>query len=55
MGQQQSLRGMRRELRKVLGPEVAELVIAHQIRIAALSQILRRGLFGRLKWLLLGR
>jgi hypothetical protein len=49
------LRSLRRELRKAFGPEVADLVEQHEVRIRAHAAILRRGFFGRLKWLFLGR
>ena len=52
---QRSIKNARRDLRKVLGPEVAETVVTHGIRIRAMSQILRRGFFGRWRWLIFGK
>lgn len=44
-----------REIRRAFGPAVANMVRSHEARIAAHAAILRRGFFGRLKWLLIGR
>lgn len=45
----------RRALRKALGPEVADLLIDQTVRLRAHAQILHRGFWGRLAWLILGR
>lgn len=45
----------RREIRKALGGPVADLVETHEIRIRAHAEILRRGFWGRVKWLFTGR
>ena len=45
----------RRDIRKALGPEAFDVLQEHTIRIRAHAQILRRGFWGRLKWLFLGR
>lgn len=45
----------RRQLRKVLGPALADVVRTHDVRLAAHAAILHRGFWGRLRWLLLGR
>lgn len=54
LGGQSSFKITRREARKVLGPALADIVVEHGVRINATSAILRRGFFGRLKWLLFG-
>jgi hypothetical protein len=45
----------RKQLRKAIGPGLAELVGEHNLSIRAMSAVLNRRLFGRLKWLLFGR
>lgn len=45
----------RRELRRIIGPEMAGMVAEHNASIIAIASILNRGFFGRLKWLILGR
>jgi hypothetical protein len=45
----------RRELRRIIGPEMAEIVGQHNIAILAMSSVLNRGFWGRLRWLLFGR
>jgi len=52
---QRTVKDFRRELRKALSAPVADLIEQHQIRISAHAQILRRGFWGRLKWLVTGR
>lgn len=52
---QATLKNSRRELRKALGPTLADIVREHDIRVRAHGQILRRGFFGRLKWILFGK
>lgn len=45
----------RRELRRIIGPEMAQIVAEHNRAIIALSSVVNRNFFGRLKWLLFGR
>lgn len=45
----------RRELRRLIGPEMAEIVAEHNVAILAMSSVLNRGFWGRLKWLFIGR
>lgn len=45
----------RRELRRIVGPEFADLVADHNVSILAMSAVLNRGFWGRLRWLLFGR
>lgn len=54
MGQAR-IKADRRQLRKALTPDVADVLVAHGIRINAHTAILRRGFWGRLKWLVFGR
>lgn len=49
------VKDLRRQLRKALGPDVADLIEQHQARLAAHAGILRGTFWRRLKWLLLGR
>lgn len=49
------LKTTRKDIRKALGPGVAEIVREHDIRLRAMGQILHRGFFGRLKWILFGK
>jgi hypothetical protein len=44
-----------RKLRKLLGPEVADIVGFQEQRLKYATGILRRGFLGRLKWLLFGK
>jgi hypothetical protein len=44
-----------RAVRRAVGPEVAATVARHAIRLSAHTSLLRRGFWGRLKWLLFGR
>lgn len=48
MGQTEQRKATRRELRKAVGESAA-------INVLELHRFLRRGFFGRLKWLLLGK
>lgn len=50
-----TIRIERRQIRKALGPEAFDTLVEHDVRIRAHGQILRRGFWGRLKWLFLGR
>lgn len=45
----------RRELRRILGPELAGLVADHNASIVAMASVLNRGFWGRLRWLLFGK
>jgi hypothetical protein len=44
-----------RQLRRALGSEAAEIVGFQEQRLRFALNILRRGFFGRVKWLLFGR
>ena len=48
-------KSLRREIRKAFGPAAADMLEQHDVRIRAHAAILRRGFWGRLKWLLFGR
>lgn len=50
-----NMKTYRRQLQKALGPAAADLVEQHEVRLRAHAAILRRGFWGRLKWLLTGR
>lgn len=45
----------RRELRRIVGPEFADLVVDHNASIIAMASVLNRGFWGRLRWLLTGK
>src|SRR5690606_20441966 len=45
----------RRTIRRAFGPVVSEVIESHEGRIQAHAAILRRGFWGRLKWLVFGR
>lgn len=49
------LRASRRELRKAVGPRAADTIADVAINQLTFHKFLRRGLLGRLKWLLFGR
>jgi hypothetical protein len=44
-----------RKLRKIVGPEVADIVGLQEQRIRFANSVLRRNIVGRLKWLLFGK
>lgn len=54
MAKKEPLRINRRELRKTLRPEVADLLESQAVRIRAMGAILHGGLVARVKWLLFG-
>lgn len=45
----------RRHLRRLIGPEMAQIVGEHNDAIIRMASVLNRGFWGRLKWLILGR
>ena len=45
----------RKAFKKALGEDVANVLIDQAVRVSRHSEILNRGFFGRLKWLLTGR
>jgi len=55
MGQERSNKQDRKQLRKALGPGLSELVAEHNSSLIAISRLLNRGFFGRLKWIFFGR
>jgi hypothetical protein len=44
-----------RQLRRVIGQEVADVVAFQEARLQIALSILRRGFWGRMRWLVLGR
>ena len=44
-----------RQIRRAFGPEVGTLIQIVDTRSRVSARILRRGILGRLKWLLFGR
>lgn len=44
-----------RQIRRAIGPDAADSLQFTEARIQVALAILRRGFWGRLKWLLLGR
>jgi hypothetical protein len=44
-----------RQIRRALGPELSDLVAAINVRSRISASILRRGFWGRMKWLCFGR
>jgi hypothetical protein len=50
-----AVKGRNRALRRALGPAVAEVVEFNEARTKIALNILRRGFWGRFRWLLFGR
>lgn len=44
-----------RKIRKALGPDLADTVVFTEARMQIVMGIVRRGFWGRMKWLFLGR
>lgn len=55
MGHEANAKAIAKQLRRAIGPEAADLVTVIDVRSRISAGILRRGFFGRLKWLILGR
>jgi len=51
---QKAVKETRRQIRKAIGPVAAERIEWSDQRARFCASILRRGLWGRLKWLILG-
>lgn len=55
MGQKTTIKATQRQLRKVMGPIAVDLVQTVDVRTRSHAAILRRGFWGRWKWLLFGK
>ena len=45
----------KRDFRRLVGPQVTEILAEQQLYLDACVAMFQRGFFGRLKWLLFGR
>ncbi len=55
MGTQAQSKAIAKQMRRAFGPEASELFAVVDVRSRISAGILRRGFWGRLKWLLTGR
>lgn len=54
MGTESNGKAFSKQLRRAIGPDAADLVTTIDVRSRISQGILRRGFWGRLKWLLVG-